>query len=74
MGSVYSQLTVEGRIFIEVLLRRGASMSGVAAAVRCHRTTVWRELQRAKRRGIADYVAHFGQLYSECSRRRAGLA
>ena len=74
MGSLFSQLTVERRIFIEVLLRRGASVSGVAAAVSCHRSTLWRERQRAKHRGLTDYVAHFGQLYSERARRTAGLA
>ena len=48
MGSVYSQLGIERRIFIEVLLRNGASVSRVAAVVKCHRTTVWREIGRAK--------------------------
>lgn len=74
MGSVYSQLSIERRIFIEVLLRNGASVSGVAAVVKCHRTTVWREIGRAKSGGANFYIAHFGQLYSERARRLAGQA
>lgn len=74
MGSVYSKLDIERRIFIEVLLRKGARISSVAAAVKCHRTTVWREIRRAKSDGANFYIAHFGQLYSDRARRLAGLA
>ena len=41
MGSQYCQLNVERRIFIEVFHRGGASAAAIAAAVKCHRSTVW---------------------------------
>ena len=74
MGLLYSQLTVERRILIEVFLRHGASAGGIAAALNCHRSTVWRELRRARTNGTTAYVAHFGQLAAERARRRSGLA
>ena len=74
MGSRYSQLDVERRIFIEVFHRHGASTSSIASAVKCHRSTVWRELGRGSGHGEHAYIAHFGQLYSERARRCAGLA
>lgn len=74
MGTHYRQLTIERRIFMEVLDRHGASASGIASAINCHRTTVWRELRRAKSCGASLYIAHLGQLYSERARRQAGLA
>jgi transposase, IS30 family len=74
MGSQYCQLNVERRIFIEVFHRQGASTCAIAATVGCHRSTVWRELRRGGSGGKHAYVAHFGQLYSERARVRAGLA
>lgn len=74
MGSRYCQLSIERRAFIEVLHRNGASASSIAAVIKCHRTTVWRELRRGSPDASRAYIAHFGQLYSERCRRRAGLA
>jgi len=74
MGSHYSQLNVERRAFIEVFHRHGAPTAAIASAVGCHRSTVWRELRRGSSTGRHAYIAHFGQLYSERSRLRAGLA
>jgi IS30 family transposase len=73
MGSVYSKLSIERRILIEVLLRNGARIGKVADAVKCHRTTIWREVGRAKSDGANFYIAHFGQLYSDRARTTAPL-
>ena len=75
MGSRYSQLDVERRIFIEVFHRHGASTS--AASPR--RSSViaapsGASSVAAQVTGEHAYIAHFGQLYSERARRRAGLA
>ena len=74
MGSQFSQLNIERRIFIEVFQRHGASTASIAAVIKCHRTTVWRELRLGTPAGGHTYIAHFGQLHSERARRSAGLA
>lgn len=74
MGLRYSHLSLDRRIFVEVFARHGASASGIAKAIGCHRTTVWRELQRSRSFGTSVYIAHFGQRFYDACRRRAGLA
>jgi transposase, IS30 family len=74
MGLRYSHLSLDRRIFIEVLSRHGASVSGIARAVGCHRSTVWREGQRARSYGTSVYIAHFGQRFYDACRVRAGAA
>lgn len=74
MGTHYSHLSYPDRVYIEVLLRAGASISGVARVVGCHRSTVHREVRRARRGGFSPYAADFGEQARRFKRRRAGLA
>ena len=74
MGIHYSHLSTTDRIRIEVLLRFGGRQSAVARLVGCHRSTIWRELKRAKSFGLRAYIADFGQRFYVRSRRRAGFA
>lgn len=74
MGTHYSHLSYADRVYIEVLLRAGASVAGVARCVGCHRSTVHREVSRACRGGFARYAADFGEQSRRFKRRRAGLA
>jgi IS30 family transposase len=74
MGSLYSQLSYEDRVHIEVLLRHGAHQAGVARYLGCHRSTVSREVARAASSGFRTYAAEFGHRYRVRGRRRAGLS
>lgn len=74
MGLQYRHLSATDRIYIEVLLRHGASVSAVAHYLGRHRTTIWREQRRACSLGFRSYVADFGQRFYSRARRRAGLA
>lgn len=74
MGLQYRHLSATDRIYIEVLLRHGASVSAVARYLGRHRTTIWREQRRACSLGFRSYVADFGQRFYSRARRRAGLA
>lgn len=74
MGSHYSQLGSSDRVRIEVLLRHGASQAGVARYLGCHRSTICRELARARTLGFLTYFADFGQRFHDQARRRAGKA
>jgi transposase, IS30 family len=74
MGTHYSHLSSNDRHVIEVFLRLGAQPAGVAAFLGRSRSTVCRELHRSRAyKGSPQYIAHFGQLYSERARRQAGL-
>jgi IS30 family transposase len=61
MGIHYSHLSINDRVRIEVLLRLGARQSAVARLVGCHRSTICRELTRAKSFGLRSYIADFGR-------------
>ena len=74
MGLHYCHLSANDRIRIEVMLQHGLSRAWIARVVGCHRSTIGRELKRARRFGPLTYVADFGQRYYAQSRRRAGLA
>lgn len=75
MGTHYSHLTIGDRHTVEVFMRLGARPSAIAAFLHRSRSTICREIARAKRHpGSTCYVAHFGQLYSDRARKRAGLA
>lgn len=74
MGFHYSQLGSSDRVRIEVLLRYGASQAGVARYLGCHRSTICRELARARTLGFSNYFADFGQRFHDQARRRAGKA
>lgn len=71
MGTLYSQLTFEDRVRVEVLLRHGARPAGVARYLGCHRSTVSREVARAGTYGFRTYAAEFGQRYKVRCRRLA---
>ena len=75
MGTHYSHLSSNDRHVIEVFLRTGARPSAIAAFLHRPRSTVCREIQRSRAfKGSPQYIAHFGQLYSERARRQSGLA
>lgn len=74
MGIRYSHLSSTDRVRIEVCLRHGARAAAVARFVGCHRSTIWREQERAKSYGFRTYAADFGQRFYDRSRRNAGLA
>lgn len=74
MGQHYSHLSSVDRTYIEVFVRMGASSGSVARLLGRHRSTISRELQRARSLGFNAYVADFGQRFYARSRRRAGLA
>jgi len=74
MGTQYSHLSDEQRAFIEAGLRQGLSQATIADLLGIHRSSVWREVQRASRSGKPTYRAATGaQAYTE-GRRRNGLA
>jgi transposase, IS30 family len=74
MGTHFSHLSNNDRHVTEVFVRLGASHSAIARFLGRHRSTICREIARARSyNGASRYVAHFGQLYSERSRQRAGL-
>ena len=74
MGTQYSHLSDEQRAFIEAGLREGLSQATIADLLGIHRSSVWRELQRALRTGKTTYKAANGaRAYTE-GRRRNGLA
>lgn len=74
MGTQYSHLSQTDRVRIEVLMHHGAAAAAVARLAGFHRSTIYREIKRAKRSGWSVYNAHFGQLARELGRKRAGLA
>ena len=74
MGTQYSHLSETDRVRIEVLSHHGARPAAIARFIGVHRSTIHREIERAKRPGWSAYNAHFGQLARERGRKRAGLA
>jgi len=74
MGIRYSHLSQSDRVFVEVLSRMDASAASIGRIIGRHRSTVCRELRRARSYGVNAYIAHFGQRYYAASRQRAGLA
>ena len=75
MGTHYSHLSSSDRHLIEVFSRLGAFPSAIASFLGRHRSTVCREISRARAfKGTSAYVAHFGELHAQHARRRAGLA
>lgn len=75
MGIHYSHLSSTDRQIIEVFIRLGALPSAVASFLGRHRSTVCREIARARSfKGSKLYVAHFGSLQAQHARRQAGLA
>jgi IS30 family transposase len=75
MGTHYSHLSSNDRHVIEVFVRLGASTAAIASFLGRHRCSISREIHRARSfKDSSRYVAHFGQLYCERARRRAGLA
>lgn len=75
MGTHYSQLSTNDRHVIEVFVRLGALPSAIASFLGRHRSSVCREISRARAfKGTSAYVAHFGELHAQRARRRAGLA
>ena len=74
MGKKYSHLSDEQRAFIEVSLRQALSQAIIAELLGIHRSSVYRELQRASRTGKPTYKAANGaRAYTE-GRRLNGLA
>jgi IS30 family transposase len=75
MGTYYSQLSNNDRHVTEVFVRLGIHPAAIARFLGRHRSTICREVSRARAyNGASCYVAHFGQLYSERARKNAGLA
>ncbi len=75
MGTHFSHLSNNDRHVTEVFVRLGASPAAIARFLGRHRSTICREIRRARSyNGASSYVAHFGQLYSERARKRAGMA
>ena len=74
MGFHFSHLSSSDRVRIEVYLRLGASQSGVALALGRPRSTISREVRRARSFGLSTYVADFGQRFHDRCRRQAGFA
>jgi IS30 family transposase len=68
MTNNYSHLSLEERIKIEVFLDHGSTLAGVARFVGRHRSTISREVKRAKRGDLDRYIANFG--HSAYARRR----
>jgi IS30 family transposase len=74
MSRTFKQLSLENRIYIEVLLRHGARPAGVAKALGRSRSTITREISRACSRGFSQYSALMGQQFRQRARKAAGLA
>lgn len=75
MGTNYCQLSLNDRHYIEVYSRLGVCPAKIAAQLSRHRSTICREISRARSfKSSPVYVAHFGQLYSERARTQSGLA
>ena len=74
MGFHYCHLTGSDRIRIEVFLRLGVTQSGLAQALGRPRSTISREVARAKSFGLSSYIADFGQRFHDRCRRASGLA
>ena len=74
MGFHYCHLSGTDRVRIEVFLRLGVTQSGVALALGRPRSTISREVRRAKSFGFSSYVADFGQRFHDRCRRASGLA
>lgn len=72
MGTQYSHLCLTDRIRIEVYTQLGASGGSIAKSLGRHRSTVFRELARA-RLSFKAYVADFGQRHYHRCRSSAGL-
>ena len=59
MGLSYTQLTQEQRYHISALLKTGASKSSIAKDVGCHRSNIYREINRnTGKRGYRPKQAH----------------
>lgn len=75
MQTRYSHLSTNDRHVIEVFLRLGVSPAAIATFLGRHRSTVCREIARARSfKGASSYIAHFGELHAQQARRQAGLA
>jgi transposase, IS30 family len=75
MQTRYSHLSPNDRHIIEVFLRLGVSPSAIASFLGRHRSTICREIARARVfKGSSTYIAHFGELHAQRARRQAGLA
>lgn len=75
MPSQYSHLSASDRIIIEAYLRLGVRPATIASALGRHRSTICREIARARSfKGTSTYIAHFGDLHAQQARRLAGLA
>lgn len=75
MNSIYKHLSLTERVKIEVLHRYGVRPAHIAEVVGRHRSTIGREIERARRwagRVAQGYVAHFGLLSYQRGRRLAG--
>jgi IS30 family transposase len=74
MGFHYSHLSSSDRIRIEVYLRMGVSQAAIARELGRPRSTISREVKRARSFGLSVYIADFGQRFHDRCRRAAGLA
>ncbi len=74
MGSQCFHLTGSDPVRIEVFLRLAVTQSGVALAPGRPRSTIFREVRRAKSFGLSTHVADFGQRFHDRCRRAASLA
>jgi IS30 family transposase len=72
MTNKYSHLSLDERIKIEVFLTVGATIAGLARWLGRHRSTVYREVNRATHPGLTRYLGDFGQRYYLHRRRLAG--
>ena len=50
----YKHLTIDERLKIEVLHKEGYKISRIAEIIKCHRSTIYRELKRCQ---VTEYVA-----------------
>ncbi len=74
MGTQYSHLSATDRTCIEVFSRLGLSVALIARALGRHRSTIFRELHRARVPDLGHYYSQFGQRFYAAGRQRAGLA
>lgn len=72
MSRCYKQLCLDERIYIEVLLRHGARPASVAKVIGRARSTVTREMARARKLGFSQYAALMGQQVRDRARIAAG--